>query len=136
MKRLIGMMGAGDHCVLISQADEIQTQSGTSLALNTRTTSPTQHALVLCNSIGTPIESKYVDFQPMHWSMNTTHVLVASKSYFYLWGYQSAVDRTALKRQTFEKLVYIENPNVAIQIKSDDPSIISVGNIQVIKQSD
>ena len=87
MKRLIGMMGAGDHCVLISQADEIQTQSGTSLALNTRTTSPTQHALVLCNSIGTPIESKYVDFQPMHWSMNTTHVLVASKSYFYLLGY-------------------------------------------------
>lgn len=91
-----------------------------------------QYALVLCNLIGTPLEYKYVDFEPHYWAMNQTHVILASKSYFYLWNYVASIDRTNLKRQSFEKLVFIENPNVSVQMKTEDSAIVAIGpSIQV-----
>ena len=103
MKNLLGVVGGGDSCALISQADDSTSSLGQSsaalavsqsLAINSnRISHQTQYAIVLCNSIGTPIEYKYIDFQPLFWSMNSTHIVVASKSYFYLWNYHSMVDR-------------------------------------------
>lgn len=134
MKRLIGIVGSGDNCVLISQADDsiAQTNLAASMTLSKAQLQQQQYVLVLCNSIGTPLESKYIDFQPIYWAMNSTHIVVASKSYFYMWNFQSMIDRNSLKKQTFEKVVFVDNPNSALQIKSDDASIISIGhNIQV-----
>ena len=139
MKRLIGVVGGGDHCVLISQAEDpaaatggtvtvAQTAAASNLALSLKNNVLQQYALVLCNSIGTPLESKYIDIQPLFWCMNSSFIVVASKSYFYLWNYQSNIDRNSLKRQTFERLAFIDNPNVSIQTKLDDPSIISIGS--------
>ena len=134
MKRLIGVVGSGDNCVLISQADDSNTQANlaSSMTLTKNQQQQQQYVLVLCNSIGTPLESKYIDFQPNYWAMNSSHIVVASKSYFYIWNYQTMVDRNSLKKQTFEKLVFIDNPNAQVQVKSDDLSTISIGhNIQV-----
>ena len=129
MKRLIGVCGGGDNCVLISQADDSAVNSSATTSTMTQSQKNiVQYALVLCNSIGTPLESKYIDIQPQFWSMNASYLVVASKSYFYLWNFQSMVDRNSLKKQTFEKLVFIDNPNASIQTKLDDPSIISVGS--------
>ncbi len=134
MKRLIGIMGNGDNCVLISQADDSNTQTNLSASVTlSKLQQQQQYVLVLCNSIGTPLESKYIDMQPHYWAMNSSHIVVASKSYFYLWNYQAMVDRNSLKRQTFEKTVFIDNPNASIQVKMDDPSIVSIGSsVQVL----
>lgn len=134
MKRLIGVIGSGDNCVLISQADDSTTQTNlaASATISKLQQQQQQYVLVLCNSIGTPLESKYIDIQPLYWAMNSSHIVVASKSYFYLWNYQAMVDRNSLKRTTTEKIVYIDNPNASVQMKSDDPSIVSIGSaIQV-----
>jgi WD repeat-containing protein 35 len=143
MKNLLGIVGAGDNCALISQAEDSSPQSqqttigiqsstlvSASLALGSnKIQHQTQYAIVLCNSIGTPLEYKYIDFQPQYWAMNQTHLCVASRSYFYLWNFQSMVDKSSLKKQqqTFEKLVFIDNPNASIQVKTDDPAIVAVG---------
>ena len=134
MKNLLSISGAGDHCILIAQGDDSSShgQSTTASALAARLTNPklthqVQYAIVLCNSIGTPLEHKYIDFQPVYWSMNNTHILVSSKSYLYLWNYMSMVDRNLLKKQSFEKLAFIDSPNVSVQMKSDDTAIIAVG---------
>lgn len=137
MKNLLGIIGAGDNCILISQAEDSGSstmgqsaaagQVSASLAVSGARQHQVQYAIVLCNSIGTPLEYKYIDFQPQFWSMNATHVLVASKSYFYLWNYQSMVDRNSIKKQTSEKLVFIDNPNVSVQMKSDDSAIVAIG---------
>lgn len=134
MKNLIGIAGAGDYCILIAQGEETkaiaQTSSASALAArltNSKSTYHVQYAIVLCNSIGVPIEQKYIDFQPLYWTINNTHILVSSKSYFYLWNYSSMVDRSLLKKQSFEKLVFIDNPNISVQIKSEDSAIMAVG---------
>jgi len=139
MKRLLAVAGGGDHCLLISQAEDspaatagtttiTQTQAASSAALSLKPNLLQQYALVLCNSIGTPLESKYIDIEPLFWCMNSTHVVVASRSYFYLWNYQSNVDRESLKRQTFERLAFIDSPNNSVQVKLEDPSIVSIGS--------
>ena len=59
--------------------------------------------------------------------MNATHIVVASKSYFYMWNYQSMVDRNSLKKQSFEKLVFIDQLNAQVQLKTEDPAIVAIG---------
>jgi hypothetical protein len=135
MKNLLGIVGDGENCALICQADD--TTSSASHSANgpdslaelngNNILHQIQFAIVICNLIGTPLEYKYIDFEPHYWSMNSTHILVASKSYFFLMNYQSSVDRNTLKKQTFERLVFIENPNNSVQMKTDDPAIIAIG---------
>uniref|UniRef100_A0A8C1TCC5 WD repeat domain 35 n=1 Tax=Cyprinus carpio TaxID=7962 RepID=A0A8C1TCC5_CYPCA len=52
---------------------------------------------VLCNSIGTPQDSKYIDIYPLFVTMTKTHVIVASKEAFYVWQYRVAKKLTALE---------------------------------------
>ncbi len=90
-------MSGGDYCALLNRTDEEQQQS------NNNGNKTYQYILVLCNAIGAPLESKYIDIEPVFSYMNASHIIVASRSYFYFWNYQSLMDHTSLKRQTIEK---------------------------------
>ena len=48
-----------------------------------------QFVLVLCNSIGTPLDSKYIDIDPVYLSMTHTHIVAASKEAFYTWQFKN-----------------------------------------------
>ncbi|VDM42438.1 unnamed protein product, partial [Toxocara canis] len=41
----------------------------------------------VCNGIGTPVDSKYIDLEPKFVAMNASEVLVASADAFFLWRY-------------------------------------------------
>lgn len=56
-----------------------------------------QFVLVLCNSIGTPLDPKYIDLVPLFVTMTKTHVIAASKEAFYIWQYRVAKKLTALE---------------------------------------
>lgn len=128
MKRLIALFGSADNCVLVSQAEDSQVNVINTSVNLFKNQQQQQFVLVLCNSIGTPLESKYVDVYPQFWSMNSSYIVVASKSYVYFWNYQSTVDRNSLKKQTYERIIFIDSPNTSVQAKVDDPSIISIGS--------
>ncbi|CAB1330545.1 unnamed protein product, partial [Coregonus sp. 'balchen'] len=55
------------------------------------------YVLVLCNSIGTPLDSKYIDIDPLFVTMTKTHVIAASKEAFYIWQYRVAKKLTAME---------------------------------------
>ena len=48
-----------------------------------------QYVLILCNAIGTPLESKYIDMEPLYVTMTDTHVVAASKEAFYSWQFKN-----------------------------------------------
>ncbi|XP_066268365.1 WD repeat-containing protein 35-like isoform X1 [Branchiostoma lanceolatum] len=73
VKNLMSITACGDFCCLSTRADD---QSG-------------QYVLVLCNSIGTPLDSKYIDIEPLYVSMTASHIIAASKEAFYTWQYTS-----------------------------------------------
>ncbi|XP_021109180.1 WD repeat-containing protein 35 isoform X3 [Heterocephalus glaber] len=81
VKSLISVTTCGDFCILATKADE----------------SHPQFVLVLCNSIGTPLDPKYIDIVPLFVTMTKTHVIAASKEAFYIWQYRVAKKLMALE---------------------------------------
>ena len=135
VKRLIGIAGGGDYCVIISQTEDLNIAQSFGNAVIV--SSPmnqnrlAQFAIVLYNSIGMALDARYIDVQPIHWCMNASHIIVASKSYFYIWNFQSQVDSTSFKRESIERLIFIDNPTGSMQVRVDESAIISIApNIQ------
>ncbi|XP_054833887.1 WD repeat-containing protein 35 [Eublepharis macularius] len=81
VKSLISITTCGDFCILATKADESQPQ----------------YVLILCNSIGTPLDPKYIDIAPLFVTMTKTQVIVASKEAFYIWQYRVAKKLTAME---------------------------------------
>uniref|UniRef100_A0A3P9HAW2 WD repeat-containing protein 35 n=1 Tax=Oryzias latipes TaxID=8090 RepID=A0A3P9HAW2_ORYLA len=92
VKSLLSVTTSGDFCILASKADETQLQEDAGL----ETGSSARYVLILCNSIGTPLDSKYIDIEPLFVTMTKTHVIAASKEAFYLWQYRVAKKLTAM----------------------------------------
>ncbi|MPC30130.1 WD repeat-containing protein 35 [Portunus trituberculatus] len=73
IKYLMGMASSGEHCVLAVRTDDGSGQFG----------------LIICNAIGTPVDSKYIDIEPHYLTMTSSYVFAASKENFYLWHFKT-----------------------------------------------
>lgn len=71
VKRLTAIRAAGDHCVLATRAEEAR-----------------QFILVLCNAVGSPVDSKITEVEPLFLAMTSTHVMVASATAVFVWHYR------------------------------------------------
>lgn len=118
VKSLMSITTSGDFCILASKADDTQPQEDAELESG----SHARYVLILCNSIGTPLDSKYIDIDPLFVTMTKTHVIAASKEAFYLWQYRVAKKLTALeinqvtrtKKEGRERVYHIDsNPSGA-----------------------
>ena len=49
--------------------------------------------LELCNQIGSPLDTKYMNFEPLYSSMTRTHIVASSNDYVYVWQYRNQVAR-------------------------------------------
>ncbi|XP_006239947.1 WD repeat-containing protein 35 isoform X1 [Rattus norvegicus] len=92
VKSLISITTCGDFCILATKADENHPQEE-----NEMETFGATFVLVLCNSIGTPLDPKYIDLVPLFVAMTKTHVIAASKEALYTWQYRVAKKLTALE---------------------------------------
>mmetsp|Transcript_6986 Transcript_6986/g.14069 ORF Transcript_6986/g.14069 Transcript_6986/m.14069 type:complete len:1248 (+) Transcript_6986:71-3814(+) len=50
---------------------------------------PSQHILMLCNAIGSPVDTKYIDIKPIFVEMTETHVVVSDYRSVYVWQYRT-----------------------------------------------
>ena len=75
--KLLAIRATKENCVLATQAEDA---SG-------------QHVLVLCNAIGSPLESKYIDFEPSYLCITAYHVCAASADYLYVWQYRTLMSK-------------------------------------------
>lgn len=122
VKSLLGVASAGDHCVLATRAED----SGTS----------GQFGLILCNAISTPVDTKYMDIEPLWIAMNSSHVFAASRDNFLLWHYRTPKSRSTLSmagsRQRKERLYHIDDTpsGVAEVIQDLDRSYEPTTNMQ------
>eukprot|EP00057_Strongylocentrotus_purpuratus_P012812 XP_011667286.1 PREDICTED: WD repeat-containing protein 35 isoform X1 [Strongylocentrotus purpuratus] len=109
VKNLLSVTAYGDHCVLATRADETMGQVDPS--------DPVQYVLVLCNCIGTPLESKYIDIEPSFVAVTKTHVIAASKEAIYIWQFKAAKKITAMevntamgrKKDSREKVYHVDD---------------------------
>jgi len=66
--------------------------------------------IILCNSIGTPLDFKYIDVAPAYVAMTASHVVVASRAAFYMWQFKNIKQRAIMEvsnrlKAGMEKLV-------------------------------
>ena len=70
--RLLNVRAASENCVLAMQTDGAV--PGTA-----------QYMLLLCNAIGSPLDSKHVEVEPTYLTVTPYHVIAASHSFLYVW---------------------------------------------------
>ena len=46
---------------------------------------------MLCNGIGSPLDTKYINIDPTSIAMTKTHIIVASSDHIYTWQYRNQV---------------------------------------------
>jgi hypothetical protein len=109
MKQLLHVVGGGDYCALLSRLDGPAANSSKLMMTADASTEPEKNAhsaqfmVYLCNAIGAPIQTKFIEFEPVFAFMTSTHVFFASTNHVYIWNYQSTVDHSSLRRTTSEK---------------------------------
>ncbi|XP_050408389.2 WD repeat-containing protein 35 [Patella vulgata] len=87
VKGLIGITACGDYCCLATKAEEVNGQ----------------YVLSLCNSIGTPLDSKYIELEPVYITMTKNHVITASREAFYTWQFKNPKKLATLEMTTKRK---------------------------------
>ena len=77
---------AGENCLLVTKASD---------------GSSDKYILILCNAIGSPVDSKYIGVDPKFVTMTQYHVVVASEEIAYVWQYRTPVSKlTSLDQGT------------------------------------
>ena len=108
VKKLLSIGAAGENCILATKADVSAAENhsagnvraGDRSGRNGRSGSDADdgtYILILCNAIGSPVDSKYINVMPSFLAMTPCHVVVASDTMLYVWQYRSQVSKlTAL----------------------------------------
>lgn len=93
VKGLLGIKAAGDNCVLTTKVyNEDLGDGGASGGQgdDPSTFKEIQYQLVLCDTIGSPIETKVVDIEPLYVAMTSRHIVSASSDAIYVWQYRNS----------------------------------------------
>jgi WD repeat-containing protein 35 len=115
IKNLIAIKSAGEYCVIVTTTEE-----------------DNLWALVMCNSTGSPVETKYLNFEPLFISMSRTHIVACNHQTVYIWQYSKKskakrdlsriklskeyafhIDKTPDTSKTYEKESYNANEHTA-----------------------
>ena len=104
VKSLLAVASQGEHCVLATRNED----------------NINPYGLILCNNLGTPVDSKYINIEPAFVAMTSSHVFAASRESCFVWHFRTAKSWTHLtldaeksgRRDRREKLFHIDdNPS-------------------------
>lgn len=70
VKTLLGIRSSDSFCIISAQIKE------------------NEYILILCNSIGSPVDSRQINIRPEYITINDTHAIIASTDYVYIWHFR------------------------------------------------
>ncbi|KAJ8550446.1 hypothetical protein ON010_g10623 [Phytophthora cinnamomi] len=94
IRGLLSIKAAGDNCVLVTKIynEDMGTGevNGQLVDDEQGVFKEIQYQLILCDTIGSPIESKIIDFEPLFVAMTSRHIVAASTDAIYVWQYKNS----------------------------------------------
>uniref|UniRef100_A0A7S3VHU1 Anaphase-promoting complex subunit 4 WD40 domain-containing protein n=1 Tax=Dunaliella tertiolecta TaxID=3047 RepID=A0A7S3VHU1_DUNTE len=103
VRKLMAIQACGDFCVLATKGEN-----------------PNEYILILCNAIGSPVDSKYIEVEPKYLTITNHHVIAANDENVYVWQFRTSfsklmsTDVTGVKhKQAREKVFHVDDPNPA-----------------------
>jgi len=108
VKNLMDVISYGSFCLLSAKISD------------------TSFILILCNSIGSPVDNRIINIVPEYIGLNETHIIACSKSYVYVWQYRSQhndishshfghnINIDLLKKKFMKEIIFFieDNPNL------------------------
>lgn len=115
---VLSMAAYGEHCVIASETHKIISKDANLIVENNLKDGT--YLLSICNSLGTTVDSKYVDIKPQFITMNATHVVIANQSQFLLWQYHTPKSTLHGIKQKKDKRFHVDdNPSGVNEVLSD-----------------
>ncbi|XP_030756020.1 WD repeat-containing protein 35 isoform X2 [Sitophilus oryzae] len=103
LSTVLSISSCGDYCVIatLSETDMIG-----------------KYGLLLYNTLGTPVDGKYINIEPVALAMNSYQIFAASKSNFIVWHYKTP--KSMMVGTARSKMFHIDdNPSGAVEILQD-----------------
>lgn len=115
---VISMSAQGEHCVIACEAHKIVSKDA-NVVVETNSKEQT-YVMHICNSLGTTVDSKYVDIKPQFITMNSTHIIIANNTQFLLWQYHTPKSSMHGMKQKKDKRYHVDdNPSGVNEVLSD-----------------
>jgi WD repeat-containing protein 35 len=115
---VLSMAAHGEYCVIASEAHKIISKDSNMVVQNDF--KENTFLLSICNTLGTTVDSKYVDVKPQFITMNSTHVIIANQSQFLLWQYHTPKSTMHGMKQKKDKRYHIDDtPSGVNEVLSD-----------------
>ncbi|XP_014602693.1 PREDICTED: WD repeat-containing protein 35 [Polistes canadensis] len=92
VRTLISIASCEEHCVLAVKNDLMQGSE--------------QFALLVCNTIATPIDTKFLDMEPLYVTITSNIVIAASKNNFILWTFRTPRNSALLAGKLRKEKIY------------------------------
>ena len=74
------------------------------------------YLLILSNSIGSPVNNKIINIEPLLIAINSTHVVVSDGNYIYLWQFRGTEESTNNKDKNDDKTIIINGEEISINL--------------------
>lgn len=115
---VLGIHAYGEHCMIACETQKIIPKDN-NIVVETNFKEQ-MYQLNICNSLGTTVDSKYVDLKPKYVGMNSTHVVIADQSQFLLWQYHTPKSTLhGLKHKKDKRFHVDDNPSGVNEVLSD-----------------
>ncbi|OQR99308.1 WD repeat protein 35 [Thraustotheca clavata] len=114
VRSLTAIKAGGENCVLCAKVvneNPVSTE-------NSVDTPSKQYSLVLCDTIGSPMETKIIEFEPLFLYMTPKFVIAASTDAIYVWQYRTSTTKLAttagesssgISRGGRERIFYVDD---------------------------
>ena len=83
--------------------------------LITAQVSDSNYLLILSNSIGSPIDNKIINIEPVFIALNNTHAVVSNGHYVYLWQFRG-IENERKKGKNDDKTIIIQGQEISINL--------------------
>ncbi|GJQ66077.1 hypothetical protein Trydic_g5763 [Trypoxylus dichotomus] len=115
---LSAVAGYGDYCVLATDSNEEENKrEGRGEGRGGK------YGLLLCNTLGTPVDAVYVNVELRWLTMNATHAIAASKDNFIVWQYKTPKYSSVIAASRNSRIVRTyhidDSPSGAIEVIQD-----------------
>ncbi|KAM7344254.1 intraflagellar transport protein Oseg4 [Cochliomyia hominivorax] len=117
----LGMAACNEHCVLAVECINGNIKDLALTSIERKNPDDKLYQLLLCNSIGTTVDSKYTEVCPNFVGINSNYVAIASKDEVLLWHYHTPKSASQLHnvKSRKEKRFHIDDTPTGIDLAKD-----------------
>ncbi|XP_065368949.1 WD repeat-containing protein 35 [Calliphora vicina] len=121
VEHCLAMAACNEHCVLAVECINGTLKDLALTSVERKNADDKLYQLLLCNSIGTTVDSKYTEVCPNFIGINSNYVAIASKDEILLWHYHTPKSASQLHnvKSRKEKRFHIDDTPTGIDLTKD-----------------